>query len=281
MKKFVIYLIAFIGSGLLSAQPVITMIVDGTCSGYPKVLEIYANGTVDFSQYALQQQTNYNTTWGSPVSLADLGTVTNDYVYVYYDGTNDNFLTEFPSAQGKNAMENSVINLNGDDRIRLVDSQNNVIDQYGEDGVQGDNTFWDYTDSYAKRNAGVGPNSTFTRSEWTFGGRDALDNKCSTDDGTALEFDIPGGIQSWTLSLSNEITAGWRIYPNPARNTIYISGKQGQTMQVTVYDITGTPVLFRKIKSGSAVDISRLAGGIYPVKVEANGQVKTFKLVIP
>ncbi len=280
MKKIFSTLFLITGLWFLSAQPVITMIVDGTCSGYPKVLEIYANGTVDFSQYALQQQTNSNTSWSSPVSLTDLGTVTNDYVYVYYDSSYDNFLTEFPSAQGKNAMENTVINLNGDDRIRLVDNQNNVIDQYGEDGVLGDNTFWDYTDSYAKRNAGAGPNPNFTESEWTFGGRDALDNKCSTDDGTPLENDIAGGIQTWTLAVNDPETASWQIFPNPAKDLIQIKATTNQNIHINIYDLTGSTVFSQSVKPGETVDISQLSSGIYPVKLEANGHIKNFKLVI-
>ena len=60
-----------------SQVPIITMISDGDCSGgTPKVVEIYAQGTVDFSLYSLELQTNANTTWGSTDNLGSLGTVT-------------------------------------------------------------------------------------------------------------------------------------------------------------------------------------------------------------
>ena len=85
MKK-IYSLLCFVTMSFLafSQTPILTMISDGDCSGgTPKVVEIYAQGTVDFSLYSLEIQTNSNTTWGSTENLGALGMVTDAFVYVY------------------------------------------------------------------------------------------------------------------------------------------------------------------------------------------------------
>ncbi len=267
----------------LQAQPVITAVVDGTCTGgTPKVVEIFAKGTVDFNNYSMEKQTNANTTWGSTVNLGALGTVTNDFVYVYYDSSYDNFLTEFPSAQGKPALEDNVVSINGDDRVRIIDSNSNVVDLFGEDGVDGTGSSWEYKDSYAKRNDNVGPNSTFTVSEWSFGGPDFLDGKCSTSDSTPIEQDIPGGIQDYTLSAQSTDIPGLRIYPNPVTGNYFrITSQNSDPKNVRVFDILGKEMINQTVSNGENMDVSSLKKGIYFVKVtDTQGRSATLKLII-
>ena len=101
------------------------------------MVEIYAQGEVDFTLYSLENQSNANTSWGATMSLASFETVTDDFIYVYYDNTSEEvFATEYPSAS--TAEENNVANFNGDDRIRLIlDSDSSVVDQYGFDAEVG------------------------------------------------------------------------------------------------------------------------------------------------
>lgn len=84
MRKIYLGFLFFIGALTSQAQtPVITAIVDGDCTGgTPKMLEIYANGTVDFSLYDLENQTNASTTWGVNTPLSSFGIVTDDFVYI-------------------------------------------------------------------------------------------------------------------------------------------------------------------------------------------------------
>ncbi len=175
MKKFYYLLLILLSFSLTAQTPIITLVSDGDCSGgNPKVVEIYASGTVDFSLYSLEKQSNGGS-WGSTTSLADLGTVTDSFVYVYSDSNDPEiFASEYPSASV--VMENSVVNINGDDGIRIVDAASNVIDQYGVDAVDGSGEFWEYADGFAKRVNGMGPNASFTQAEWVFsnGGLDGL-----------------------------------------------------------------------------------------------------------
>ncbi len=282
MKKITLFLsllLAYTGF----SQPVITAVIDGTCTGgTPKVVEIYAKGTVDFSNYSMERQTNANTTWGATFSLASFGTVTNDFVYVYYDGSNDNFTTEFPSAASKPSAEDNVVSINGDDRVRIIDNNSAVVDIFGEDGVDGTGTAWEYRDSYAKRNDNVGPNATFTVSEWTFGGPDVLDNKCSQSDSTPLEQDIPGGIQDYTLAVGSHQMEGLKLYPNPVTAGYFsIQTANDDTKTVRVFDILGKQMIFAEVQNGEKIDVSSLKQGLYFVKIkDSENNTATIKLII-
>ncbi len=264
------------------SQPVITAVIDGTCTGgTPKVVEIYAKGTVDFANFSLERQTNANTTWGATFSLASFGTVTNDFVYVYYDGSNNNFATEFPSAASKPSAEDNVVSINGDDRVRIIDSNNAVVDIFGEDGVDGTGTAWEYIDSYAKRNDGMGPNPSFTVSEWTFGGPDALDGKCSQSDGDPLENDIPGGVAGYLFTQSYQIE-GLKLYPNPVTAGFFsIQTVNNDTKTLRIFDILGKQMIATEVENGEKIDVSSLKQGMYFVKIkDSENNTATIKLII-
>ncbi|WP_187240796.1 T9SS type A sorting domain-containing protein [Mesonia sp. HuA40] len=262
-------------TGLFSfAQgPIITMISDGDCSGgNPKVLEIYAQGTVDFSLYSLENQTNANTTWGNALNLASLGTLTDAFAYVYAD--DPSFATEFPSATNTFATTASVMSFNGDDRIRLVlDSNPGVsVDEYGVDSQDGTGEVWEYKDGYSKRKSGTTA-GTFAAADWDFynGSLDGLgtcqggatfesiiglgtyttagtpcplsftitdvscDAKTSgTDTYTVTASFSGGGTETYTLNL-NEGTLGGDDANTQATGTVTISGiTEGTDLNYTI-----------------------------------------------
>jgi len=200
MKKIYFLLLVMMTSlSFGQGKPIITMIADGDESGgVPKVLEIYANGTVDFSLYSLQNQTNANTDWGNTFDLSTLGTVTDSFVYVYYDGTltlEDGtevsaFAVNFPSVSTTAALDasnSSVLSVNGDDRVRIIETESAaVVDVYGVDSVDGTGTDWEYTDGYAKRLSETGPDPVFVTANWEFhkGELNGYGAVQSSDDGT-------------------------------------------------------------------------------------------------
>ena len=104
MKKLYTLSFALIATLGFAQLPVLTTIVDGPCpGGLPKVCEIYANGTVDFTTFKLQNQTNAGTTWGSDLDLSGFGTRTNEFVYVVLTGGNLSIATtEFPAITSAN-----------------------------------------------------------------------------------------------------------------------------------------------------------------------------------
>ena len=200
MKKFYLFF-ALLMSLTSFGQPIITMIADGDESGgTPAVLEIYAKGTVDFSQYSLQNQTNAHTDWGNDFDLSSLGAVTDNFVYVYSNknSTEDAFAANYPSVTTNklDATSSSILNINGDDRVRIIETAAGTpVDSYGQDGVDGTGTNWEYKDGYAKRLNGTGPDPVFVEANWEFHNGE-LNNHGAVQDGTTYESII--GIGTYT-----------------------------------------------------------------------------------
>jgi hypothetical protein len=210
MKKITLFFALMISLFSFGQSPIITMISDGDCfGGLPKVVEIYADGTVDFSNYSLIKSVNGGD-FSDALNLADLGTVTNEFVYIYKDGTDDNdnsyFDANFPSATNKLETTSDAVNFNGDDPIRLVlDSDMSVVDQYGnqEDGT---GTVWEYKDGYSKRNNGTTANGSFNQGDWTYN-NGSLDGEGTCQSGTTFESIIvlgtyDAGAQACPLSVN-------------------------------------------------------------------------------
>lgn len=219
MKKITLFIALFISLVTYAQTPIITMISDGDCSGgNPKVVEIYANGTVDFSQYNIEIQTNANTNWVNPLNLADFGIVTDDFIYIYRG--EEAFSSEYSSAVNALSTTSSAVNFNGDDRVRIVEATSgNVIDQYGVDSLDGTGEVWEYQDGYAKRNNGSGPDAAFIPTNWTyFNG--ALDGEGTCQGGTAFEDIIGIGSYESTGGSTDPVL----LITSPANNFVFNPG---------------------------------------------------------
>lgn len=65
--------------------------------------------------------------------------------------------------------------INGDDAVELFEN-NVVVDVFGDINMDGTGTPWEYTDGWAYRKSGTGPDGdVFVLDHWTFSGVDALD----------------------------------------------------------------------------------------------------------
>jgi len=281
MKKFYLFF-ALLMSLASFGQPIITMIADGDESGgVPAVLEIYAKGSVDFTQYTLQNQTNNNTTWGADFDLSPLGTVTDDFVYVYSNknATTDAFAANYPSvtANALDATSASVLNINGDDRVRIIEtSTSTVIDAYGEDGIDGSGSNWEYKDGYAKRLNGTGPDPVFIEANWEFH-NGALDTHGAVQDGTLYEDII--GIGTYTPpTVANPglaITA-------PTNNQVFAPNTTDVTVEFVVQNFnvangTGDGYITYTVDNGSSnnvydannpIQLTGLGAGSHTVDME-------------
>jgi hypothetical protein len=285
MKKLYFLSLLFV-SGLTFSQPVLTALVDGPCpGGLPKMCEIFAKGTVDFTQFSFQNQTNANTTWGTGANLLDLtplGTRTNEFVYVLYTGSLAFATPEFPSVTAANSIEAAVMNLNGDDRVRIINTATSaVIDQFGVSDVDGTGTTWEWLDTYAKRNNGTGPDGAFVQANWTFGAVDALDGTGTCVNATNPILQTIVGLGSYTLSTKTfDAIEGLSIYPNPVTgNVLNITSAANLDMNVAVFDIVGKQVINTKVINNT-LNVSSLNAGVYIVKVTEDGKTATRKLVV-
>jgi hypothetical protein len=87
--------------------------------------------------------------------------------------------TAFENAYGTPDAYSSSANINGDDTVALVFDQE-VMDLYGQIGVDGTGTGWEYTDSNVKRDpTATGPSPVFQLNQWVI-----IPNPASADPGS-------------------------------------------------------------------------------------------------
>lgn len=71
-----------------------------------------------------------------------------------------------------------------------------------------------------------------------------------------------------------------KLYPNPAfGGVVYVVTKTNTNKRITVYDVFGKVVLKDKIPD-QALDITRLAPGVYVLQVNEGQKTMTRKLVV-
>ncbi len=192
-----------LASALLSAMApavfaqdlLITGIIDGPGSGgNPKALELLALSDIpDLSQYGIESASNGGASSGVPEYIFPAQAVSAGQ-YIYLQNTGNGGDAEFNNYFGfdEDFLTNQ-LGINGNDTVLLY--FNNVVsDVYGQVGVDGTGTFWDYLDGWAVRDPSITtPNATFTESEWIFSGINVLDGE-TTNATAATPFPLAGSI---------------------------------------------------------------------------------------
>lgn len=72
---------------------------------------------------------------------------------------------------------------------------------------------------------------------------------------------------------------GLKMYPNPAKNNLFIETALNSDINVAIVDVLGKEVFNSKV-SNNAVNISGLTPGMYIVKITEEGKTSTKKLII-
>lgn len=255
MKYFYSIIITLLMSVIAFAQqPIITAIVDGDCSGgNPKVIEIYASGTVDFALYSVENQSNANTTWVGTTSLAPLGVVTNGFVYLTTTGSAASLAAEFPGITTTNQLATNTANNNGDDRVRLINAAMAVVDQYGAEGVDGTGEVWEYLDGFSKRVSGTGPDAVFNPANWTYN-NNSLDTFGTCQGGADTFQTIMGGIGTYSTTPNTSPTLSIQ---SPTTGSTLDSGNFNVTLSVTNFVVAasgGNGYITYQLDSNAAVD---------------------------
>lgn len=177
------------------ANVIITAVYDGTLSGgTPKGVELYLTADVaDLSIYGIGSANNGQGSDGEEFTFPAGAYTAGTFLYMSTDTMQ--FMTYFGFAPN---FTDSAMGINGDDAVELF-MNGNVIDTYGDINVNGDGEPWDYTDGWAYRKNGTGPDgNAFAEANWTFSGLDALDG--CTDNATCGSI-IPFG--SYTQEMSS------------------------------------------------------------------------------
>lgn len=308
MKKLYTLSFLLLASVMFGQSVVITRVVDGTlpsdgCDGSsgssnPKVVELYVSGTVDLSYYRVQTESNgavdeASISWSSGTYLNDLGTVTDDFVYLVYNSSETTFTEMWPGIVDHVLISANAPNGNGNDCLRVVEYSMpspdgelvSVIDQFGNplqivDGSGDYSAVWAYNDSYAARVDNTAANGGFFDSTtFTYGGSAnfaAPNNNCAYII-NAVEL---GTYVAGTNSLAQNSIDGLKIYPNPlSGNILNITSNNNAAKNVAIFDVLGKNVINTVVTNGT-LNASALSAGVYVVKITEEGKTATRKLVV-
>lgn len=121
---------------------------------------------------------------------------------------------------------------------------------------------------------GIGTDTAITKIivRWPSGFVDEIQSPAINQPLTIIEGNNP-------LSVQDESFSDLVIYPNPARDVLFIQSSLNITNSIaTVFDINGRRVLNSPILK-NALDVSTLQTGLYFLKIESNGQIINHKFL--
>jgi hypothetical protein len=203
MKKLYFLFSFLIAYASYGQEAVITGYVDSPCPNQlGRTVEIYVDGTIDFTGWNLVRQANGGG-FTTNIDISALGLLTDEFAYI----TNDAATVSSEFGITTNVLVSGSITDNGDDAFQLVDGSSNVIDRFGEDGVDGTGTAWDHLDTYYYRVNGTPANGgSFSATQFTYGAIDLLDGEGLCNTANALSSFVPFGTYSTTASTTPTIS---------------------------------------------------------------------------
>ena len=253
---------------------IITGIIDGPLfGGTPKAIELYVLDDIqDLSLFGVSSVSGGegtsagNVEYNFPADAVTAGT----YIYLSSASDDTNVQTFFDFGS---TYQNGVLGVNGDDSIELYEN-GQIIDTFGDVNTDGTGQAWDYLDGWAYRNSATGPEgTTFTPTNWTYSGANALDGESENATATAS---FPARTYSETASIINFDNAEIFVYPNPVHSNLNFLGLSGP-VNASIYDMTGRLYLHKKVTN--TLDMSNLRAGIYMMKIRNESGSKVFKII--
>ena len=244
--------------------------------GNNKAIEIVnlTNTTISLEGYSLKKQSDGGS-WVDDLPLnkaaflvdpSSTSIIPNDVFVIIHAGSAAAELTSnadliVPNNQDAPYKFASPVNFNGNDPVGLF--RNGVlIDIIGEEG---NGNFHIENFTYRRKSTISEPNATFNTSEW-----DVLD--ANTFNGI--------GSHTATLSTENNAFEAFKMFPNPTNGDfVYFSTTEAATIHI--YNVLGKLVQASKItKSKNSIDVSKLATGIYLLKINSGKQFTSKKLIV-
>ena len=80
--------------------------------------------------------------------------------------------------------------------------------------------------------------------------------------------------------IQNVSASSFNIYPNPVRNTMYISGNIEDIQDVKILDANGRIVVFSDDYTDSGINVSSLLGGVYVAAIHTSNGYIYKKIII-
>lgn len=179
--------VAATGACISQGSLILTGLIDGSLAGgAPKAIELYVTSDIpDLSLYGVELVSNAGSSGGATETDFSGSATAGSYLYVATEAPL--FTSVFGVAPD---FVSGDVNHNGDDDFYIYGPGGVLIDLWsGSDGVDNTGTESDILDTWAYRNNGAGPNTTFTASEWTIAAINALDGL----DAAGLDAAVPFG----------------------------------------------------------------------------------------
>ncbi len=174
--------------GFAQTDLIITGVFDADLSGgTPKGVELYAlNDIADLSIYGLEAANNGTGAVMEEFTFPADAATAGSFIYVTLDNIQFNTFFGF-DADYENGGNPSAVAINGDDAVVLY-REGTVVDVFGDPDTDGTGEGWEYTDGWAYRVSGTGPDAAFVLSNWTYAltGLDGAD----TNDQATMPFPI-------------------------------------------------------------------------------------------
>ena len=235
-------------------------------SGNNKAIEIVnlTASTINLSEYSIQKQYNGGS-WVDDYDLGNTDIIPGDVFVIVHADTNDTKLLAEKDLFGPPNINTSPygygspLNFNGNDPIGLYKNGVliDIIGQEGNSSIHIENV------TYRRKGNISKPNTTFDANEW-----EVL--SANTFDGF--------GSHTSTLNTSDINYNSFKIYPNPANNKVYFNTTEN--VSIKIYTILGKLIVSSEItKSKNNIDISELTKGVYLLKINADKQFITKKLI--
>jgi uncharacterized protein len=148
-----------------SQDLIITGVIDGDLpGGLPKLIETYVvNDISDLSIYSIGMAFNGGATTSTRFTFPAVSATAGNFITIA------NGEAVFNGYMGYDADYYSTnISGNGDD-VYTIENGGNIVDMFGELGVDGTGESWDYLDGWAYRVSGTGPDAAFIAGNWING----------------------------------------------------------------------------------------------------------------
>ncbi|WCO01384.1 T9SS type A sorting domain-containing protein [Psychroserpens ponticola] len=272
MKKLYFLMVTLLVTSLTFGQDlVITGIIDGPLpGGYPKGLELYVvNDIADLSVYGIERAGNGDAPTGTQTYTFPADSYTaGDFIYISAEIP---YFTQYLGIAPTYAdTANGELNNNGDDVVMLY-SNGSLSDAIGFG--DGTGTTWEYLDGWAYRIDGQGPNATFTDTEWTYSGINALDG-CDLGDDTGTNAGcasvFPIGTYSPTVNTNPTISI-----TSPNDGQALDSGTTDVDVEFTVANAPGATVNIIVIVNGGTPDVNNGATSPFTISSLVDGDSVT------
>lgn len=79
------------------------------------------------------------------------------------------------------------------------------------------------------------------------------------------------------LSVDPDKSTGFKVYPNPARDTVFFSSPS--IVEVTIHSLAGNLLLTQKVQGNSSITVSTLEKGVYIATLKSDNQYQFVKLI--